>query len=145
MKLKPAFLLAAGAIALAVVTLAPTSAKNAYRLQAQEQYKLVAADGKGQIGCVYCHVAPSGGSNWNKYGNELRTLYFGDAKRDIAQALYLVLKADKDSDGDGFKDALEIIAKTEPGNEKSKPTKTVAALEAELKAAGGVDAFKPKK
>jgi hypothetical protein len=144
MKLKPAFLLAAGAIALAVVSLTPTSAKNAYRLQAQEQYKLVGAD-KKEIGCAYCHTAPTGGSNWNKFGNELRTLYFGDAKRDISQALYLALKADKDSDGDGFKDALEIIAKTEPGNDKSKPTKTVAALEAELKTAGGVDAFKPKK
>jgi hypothetical protein len=145
MKLKPVHILAATGIALAVVTLAPTSAKNAYRLQAQEQYKLVTADGKGAISCTYCHVNPSGGANWNKFGMVAKDLYFGTAKRDIGETLYLTLKADKDSDGDGFKDVLEIVAKTLPGDEKSKPTKTVAALEAELKALGGVDAFKPKK
>lgn len=41
-------------------------------------------------------------------------------------------------------DALEVIAETMPGDEKSEPTPTVAALEEELKKLGGVDAFKSK-
>jgi hypothetical protein len=101
-------------------------------------------DGKGAIGCTYCHTSPSGGGSWNKFGQAMRDLYFGDAKRNVGNMLYLTLKANKDSDGDKYTDVLEIVAKTLPGDASSKPSKTVAALEAELKALGGVDAFKAK-
>ena len=74
-----------------------------------------------------------------------RSIYFGEAKRNISDALYLVLKANKDSDADGYSDTLEIVANTLPGDKASKPTKTVKVLEAELKALGGVDKFKAKK
>lgn len=145
MNLKPAHALGLGALAVAAFTFAPfASAKNAYRLAAQEQFKLLDKNGKGEIGCIYCHASPNGGSNWNKYGQELRGFYFGDAKRKIGEALYLSLKADKDSDGDTYSDVLEVIAKTLPGDASSKPTQSVAALAAELKKLGGVDVFKPK-
>ncbi len=145
MPFKPTYLLVASAVATAVIAFSPTvNARNAYRLQAQTQYKLVTADGKGTIGCIYCHNNASGGGGWNKYGTAVRDLYFGETKQNIAEALYLVLKADKDSDGDGYPDVLEVVSKTLPGDAKSKPTKTAEALTAELKKLGGVDAFKPK-
>jgi hypothetical protein len=135
---KPTQVLAlSAALVLAVGMFAPSSARNAYRLQAIQQYHL------SSMTCTYCHVASTGGGNWNKFGLTVQTEY-DKAKRDIGVALYETLKAGKDSDGDGYSDVLEVVAKTLPGDEKSKPTKTVAALEAELKALGGVDYFKKK-
>ena len=55
----------------------------------------------------------------------------------------MVSKPDKDSDKDGYKDVLEVYAKTLPGDPESKPTTPVAELEAQLEAEGGVDLFKP--
>jgi hypothetical protein len=139
MPLRPTHALAF-AVALVALGIAaqPASARNAYRLQAIQQYKLTG------MNCQYCHVAATGGSNWNKFGTALDAQYTGAAKRDIKQALYLVLKANKDSDGDGYPDVLEVVAKTLPGDAKSKPTKSVAALQADLQKLGGVDAFKAK-
>ncbi len=145
MKLKPAHILGLSSLALAALVLSPLAfAKNSYRIAAQAQFKLLSADGKGEIGCIYCHASPNGGGSWNKYGEALKTQYFGASKRNIADALYQSLKAKKDSDGDKYADVLEVVAKTLPGDATSKPTKTVAVLEAELKKLGGVDAFKPK-
>jgi hypothetical protein len=145
MKLKPAHVLGLGSLALAALLLSPyASAKNAYRIAAQAQFKLLSADGKGDISCTYCHTSPSGGGSWNSFGQQIRGLYFGTSKRNIGDALYQTLKANKDSDGDKFSDLLEVVAKTLPGDASSKPSKTVAVLTAELKKMGGVDAFKPK-
>ena len=138
MTFKPLHWIALSAALVGAATLTPSSAKNAYRLQAIQQYSVTT------MGCIYCHTSPSGGSNWNSFGTALKAVYFGTAKSNISEALYLVLKANKDSDGDGYSDTLEIVAKTLPGDKASKPTKTVKALEAELKALGGVDKFKKK-
>ena len=138
MTFKPIHWLALSAAFVGATTMTPSSAKNAYRLQAIQQYSVTS------MTCAYCHASPSGGSNWNTFGTTLKTQYFGAAKSNIADALYLVLKTNKDSDGDGYTDTLEIVAKTLPGDKASKPTKTVKALEAELKALGGVDKFKKK-
>ena len=138
MTFKPLHWLALSAALIGATTLTPSSAKNAYRLQAIQQYSVTS------MGCIYCHTSPSGGSNWNAFGTALKTIYLGAAKSNISEALYLVLKANKDSDGDGYSDTLEVVAKTLPGDKASKPTKTVKVLEAELKALGGVDKFKKK-
>ena len=96
------------------------------------------------VGCIYCHLRPSGGNGWNAFGTAMKAQYNGAASADIGAALYLTLKANKDSDGDGFSDALEVFAKTLPGDAKSKPAKAKAALEAEFKKAGGVEQYKKK-
>jgi hypothetical protein len=136
--MRPLHFLALSVALLGSAALQPTSARNAYRLQAIQQYKL------SSMSCTYCHVSATGGSNWNRFGTALDATYQGASKRNIRQALYDVLKANRDSDGDGYADVLEVVAKTLPGDAKSKPAKTVPALQAELKKLGGVDAFKPK-
>ncbi len=49
-----------------------------------------------------------------------------------------------DTDKDGYPDALEVFAGTLPGDASSKPAISKDALEAQLKAAGGVELFKPR-
>jgi hypothetical protein len=95
--------------------------------------------------CQYCHVYEDGSVPWNAFGDRVHDALF-DTGNDlnIGNALYTALKDNADSDGDGYTDVLEVVAKTLPGDANSKPTKSVAELEAELKALGGVDAFKPR-
>lgn len=144
--MKATHALAAG-LALAACALPLAGAYPAIRTTMLAQYKLsgaVDANAASQrAGCQYCHVNAGGGAPWNAYGNALRATLNGDAKGNVGDALYLVLKADKDADEDGFSDALEVVAKTLPGNANSKPTQTKAALEAELEKLGGVDHYKP--
>jgi ABC-type Zn uptake system ZnuABC Zn-binding protein ZnuA len=132
----------AGAATLAAAPLA--GARSAYLQQVKEQFDLAESKVVTDAGCQYCHVKKVGGAPWNAFGEKVREFYMAEAKRDVGQALYLTLKADEDSDADGYADALEVLAKTLPGDAKSKPTKTVAALKADLKAAGGVEAYKPE-
>ena len=134
-----------GGMVIAALCIPFASARPAYRAVAIEQLKLADKDGKADnVGCNYCHQAASGGRNWNKWGDAVKAQLAGDAKGNVGDALYLALKADKDSDGDGYTDVLEVVAKTFPGDEKSKPEKPKADLEKMLKDMGGVDAFKPK-
>jgi hypothetical protein len=134
-----------GGLVVTAVCVPFASARPAYRTQAIEQLKLADKDGKADsVSCAYCHQAASGGRNWNKWGDAIKAQLAGDAKGNIGDALYLALKADKDSDGDGFTDVLEVVAKTLPGDEKSKPDKSKEDLAKMLKDMGGVDAFKPK-
>jgi hypothetical protein len=49
-----------------------------------------------------------------------------------------------DTDKDGYPDALEVFAGTLPGDATSKPVISRDALETQLKAAGGVELFKPQ-
>jgi hypothetical protein len=144
--MKPIHLLAASlALSLTLFAVPNATARSAYRQVAIEQLKLMPdKDGKQSVGCQYCHTAAFGGGSWNTFGNAVRTAYLGDAQRNISQALYLTLKANKDSDGDKYPDALEVFAKTMPGDATSKPSKSVAVLQKEFKAKGGVDQYKPK-
>lgn len=115
-------------------------ARGPYRLQAISQFKLVPDDGANRtISCQYCHVNASGGAPWNAFGNQVRSNFQGN----ISNALYEALKAMKDSDGDGYADALAVFAGTLPGDANSKPLVTAAALKANFDKAGGVDLYKP--
>jgi hypothetical protein len=92
--------------------------------------------------CLYCHTDLEA-SDWNPFGLELRNTFKNEGAKRVPESLYLVLKRDKDSDEDGYKDVLEVFAKTLPGDPESKPTAPAVELEAQLEAAGGVDLFKP--
>jgi hypothetical protein len=132
-------------IAITAIATPFADARAGYRLAAQEQYRLLDKAGKGEIGCIYCHTSPNGGTGWNKFGEQLRELYFGNARRNVGDMLYMALRSNKDSDNDGYSDVLEVVAKTLPGDPSSKPSVSVTAVQAELTKVGGVDSFKPKR
>jgi hypothetical protein len=132
-------------IAVGVIAAPISSARPAYRLQAITQLGLTPdANGKATITCQFCHEGPRGGKPWNAFGNNIVASFFGEANKNIAQALYLTLKDRKDSDGDGYDDVLEILGNGRPGNAKIMPRTPKDTLEAQLKILGGVDYFKPK-
>ena len=125
---------------LAVAVVASSAmARPPYRVQAIKQLQLAADAGDVRtVTCQYCHVNPGGGAPWNVWGENVRSNFKGN----ISEALFEAVKAMKDSDGDGYEDALEIFAGTLPGDPASKPNKDKAALKASFDKAGGVDMFK---
>jgi hypothetical protein len=106
-----------------------------YRDQAVRQFKLSNA----RVGCTYCHVNASGGAPWNAFGEAVQAKLSGD----ISAALFAVLSAKKDADGDGYADMLEVFAGTLPGNKDSAPLVATGALEIAFGKAGGLDQYKP--
>jgi hypothetical protein len=133
------------AVVAALAALSPlASARAPYVNGTKVLFKLDKDPTYSKAGCKYCHINAFGGAGWNGFGTALRDQYFGAAKSNFNQALYLQLKANKDTDADGFSDVLEVVAKTLPGDAASKPTKKVADLQKDLTKLGGVDAFKPK-
>jgi hypothetical protein len=109
-------------------------ARPPYRNQVISQYHMASG-----VTCQYCHVNPGGGAPWNEFGKLLQANWANGA----GPALYESLKAMKDSDGDGYEDALEVFAGTLPGSADSKPNVEKAFLKANFDKAGGVDLFKP--
>ncbi len=140
--MKPIHLIALAGF-LAAFAFSFAGARSSYSSQVFSQYKLEKDPTITKSGCKFCHTTAFGGQGWNKFGSALKTQWEGAADKKIQEALYLVLKENKDSDADGFSDALEIVAKTLPGDAKSKPSTTAAELETQLKKLGGIEAFKP--
>jgi hypothetical protein len=113
-----------------------SSAFPAYRQQLVKQYHLV----DKRVTCGYCHTNPGGGSGWNAFGTQLKTLNKGN----IAKALYDVLENDTDADKDGYKDALEVFAGTLPGDKNSLPLVDAQTLETNFESAGGLELYQPE-
>jgi hypothetical protein len=133
------------AVSVLIAALSPLAgARSTYLAEAKVLLKLDKDPTITAAGCKYCHIQTFGGAGWNTFGTGMRDQYLGAAKSNSKQAMYLQLKANKDSDSDGYSDVLEIVAKTLPGDAKSKPSKKVVDLQKDLKKLGGVDAFKPK-
>ena len=128
-------------LAIAVVGAQVSSARSTYRPIVLKQYKLEKNASANKAGCQFCHVNAFGGSGWNGFGQALKDQLATSSG--VNQALFDLLKKNADSDKDGFKDVLEVVAGTLPGDAKSKPTAKAADLEAKLKKMGGVSAFKP--
>ncbi len=139
MRLKAVHVAALAILGLTAIPL--VSARPAHRLQAIAQLGLQAE----KVTCQYCHLNATGRAPWNAFGDNVRAEWNGAGNKVFADALYLALKARKDSDGDGYDDVLEVVAWTQPGNKDSVPNIPKDTLEAELKAWGGVDRFKAKK
>jgi hypothetical protein len=125
-------------------------AKNTYRLAAITQFKLSpdTEDGTRLVLCTYCHVNNSGNKPWNSFGINLQSTFRNETDTSLSNtirikdALFKVLVKKLDSDNDGYYDALEVFAKTLPGNDASKPTLEPAKLEAQFKDAGGFAQYK---
>jgi hypothetical protein len=140
--MKPSHLIVLSSV-LVTLVYSVAGARSSYGNLAFSQYQLQKDATITKAGCKFCHNSAFGGESWNKFGIALKTQWEGAANRKIQDALYLVLKENKDSDSDGYNDALEVIAKTLPGDAKSKPSATIVELEAQLKKLGGVEVFKP--
>ncbi len=140
--MKPSHLIVFASI-LAALAYSVAGARSSYSSLAFSQYQLGKDALVTKSGCKFCHSTAFGGGTWNKFGAALKTQWEGAANKKIQDALYLVLKENQDSDSDGYNDALEVMAKTLPGDAKSKPSASVPDLEAQLKKLGGIEAFKP--
>ncbi|GEM48032.1 thrombospondin type 3 repeat-containing protein [Deinococcus cellulosilyticus] len=115
-----------------------------YRLQAIKQFHYKGSTlKKSTMACTFCHVQDSGGAPWNPFGENLRKTFRENPDRSVAEALYLVLEQDLDSDGDGYSDVLEVYAHTFPGNAENKPEKSVDALKTAFEKAGGLEQYAP--
>jgi hypothetical protein len=142
--MKPAhFILSLFGIGIVAITLSSGAlARPIYNAIMEHQYGIREDKNARASTCLYCHTDLEG-DDWNAFGLELRNTFKNEGAKRIPESLYLVLKRDKDSDEDGYKDVLEVFAKTLPGDPESKPTESAAELEAQLEAEGGVDLFKP--
>lgn len=117
-------------------------ARPVYRSQAIDQLHIEGSKLSAKtMACTYCHVNASGGAPWNAFGEALKKGFRDHPKAKFDAVLYEVLAANRDSDEDGYPDALEVFAKTLPGDAKSKPTPTLADLRAAFDAAGGVKQY----
>lgn len=141
--MKPIHLMTTTSALLLACVFSFAGARSTYGSLLSSQYKLEKDPVIKKAGCQFCHSTAFGGRSWNKFGDSIRTQFDGAANRKIQDALYLVLKENQDSDSDGYSDALEVVAKTLPGDAKSKPSARIGDLEEQLKKLGGIDAFKP--
>lgn len=121
-----------------------------YRLLAAQQLGYDRDDPLWQLSgkvlpCTTCHVRPQGGPPWNAFGESLRAGFRAHPQASFGDVLYGVLQANADADGDGYPDALEFFARTLPGDPKSHPDQTVAALQIAFEQAGGLSQYAPKK
>lgn len=96
------------------------------------------------MSCTFCHVNKQGGAPWNVFGQALKAGFVANPKTSFGDVLYTVLKANGDSDGDGYPDAIEVFAHTLPGDPASHPDRPLAELQQEFDAAGGVVIYAPK-
>jgi hypothetical protein len=128
-------------LAVAIVGTTISSARSTYRPITLKQFKLEKNAAANKAGCQLCHLQAFGGAGWNGFGQALKGQMATSSG--VNQALFDLLKKNADSDKDGFKDVLEVVAGTLPGDAKSKPTAKATDLEAKLKKMGGVSAFKP--
>ena len=144
MRMKPVtFLLAVGLILLARPFVANVMARPAYNAIMTHQYQL-REDKELRSTCLYCHTTEEGGDDWNAFGLNMREVFFDQGNRRVPETLYETLKLNLDSDKDGYRDILEVIGKSFPGDPKSTPTASVADLEKQLQEMGGLEAFKPQ-
>ncbi len=143
-RMKPAhFILGILSIAALATTLSSRAlARPIYNAIMEHQYGIREDKNARASTCLYCHTDLEG-SDWNPFGLQLRNTFKNEGEKRLPESLYLVLKRGKDSDQDGYKDVLEVFARTLPGDPESKPTVPAAELEAQLEAEGGVDLFKP--
>ena len=142
--MKPVGFMAVVAAACVLIPLASkVSARPAYNAIMTYLYNL-REDKELRSTCLYCHTEADGGDLWNPFGTLMRDVFRKEGGRRVPETLFETLKRDLDSDEDGYRDILEVVGKSFPGNPKSVPALSISELEAKLEEMGGLDAFKPQ-
>ncbi|GHF59337.1 hypothetical protein HNQ07_003885 [Deinococcus metalli] len=149
---RPAWVLPGTLAALVVLSVPVASAMPRYRLQAIPQLHYDRGNALWELdrrvmACTFCHVNDSGGAPWNPFGQALQAAFRQDAaaggKARFPDVLYAVLRSGDDADGDGYPDALEVYARTLPGDPHSVPDRPLPELRAAFDAAGGAAQYAP--
>ena len=134
---------------LALVTLGSAPALPKYRMQAIPQLHYDEGQELWQfdrrvMACSYCHVKDTGGAPWNPFGQAIQAEFQASGgKAKFPQVLHSLLRADRDSDADGYPDALEVFARTLPGDPASRPKESLTELRAAFEASGGTERYAP--
>jgi hypothetical protein len=107
---------------------------------AQLDYKSRPNTALAQSGCQLCHIKPSGDAPWNPFG--LAVGFWRGKKQSVPDAMYSALRYGGDTDRDGFPDALERFAGTDPQDRDSKPSEDLETLRKRFDAALEAGTFK---
>jgi hypothetical protein len=99
----------------------------------QLDYKTRSNTALAQSGCQLCHIKPTGDAPWNPFG--LAVGFWRGKKQNVSDAMYSALRYGGDTDRDGFPDALERFAGTDPQNRDSKPSEDLETLRKRFDAA----------
>lgn len=141
MSRRPGSVLGILAVGAAAVPLALASP--AYREQAIRQFHYEGSVlSRRTMACTFCHVNDRGGAPWNAFGEALKTGFRDKPTAKFDAVLYEVLAAGGDADEDGYGDALEVFARTLPGDAASVPKESLAALRARFEKAGGIEQYR---
>ncbi len=129
--MKPSSLL----ILAAVLCAAPLAvSRSGYEAQVYKVFKLerVPQSALAMANCQICHVNAKGDAPWNAFG--LAVGFWRGKKQTIQDALYSAIHYGGDTDRDGYPDALEAVAGTNPSERDDKPRLTLEELKAKFDA-----------
>ena len=122
-------------ILLVALIAAPLAlSRSGYEAQAYKVYKLerVPQSALATANCLICHVNAKGDAPWNAFG--LAVGFWRGRKQAIQDALYSAISYGGDSDRDGYPDALEAIAGTNPSDRDDKPSAKLEELKTKFDA-----------
>ena len=124
-----------GVVALGLVWTQIAGARSGFAdvAAAQFDYKSRANTALAQSGCQLCHVKPTGDAPWNPFG--LAIGFWRGKKQNVPDAMYSALRYGGDTDRDGYPEALERFAGTDPQNRDSKPSEALETLRQRFNAA----------
>ena len=106
--------------------------RSGYEAQAYKVFKLerVPQSALATANCQTCHVNAKGDAPWNAFG--LAVGFWRGKKQTVQDALYSALRYGGDTDRDGYPDALEGMAGTNPSDRDDKPSTKLEALKAKF-------------
>jgi mono/diheme cytochrome c family protein len=122
-------------VAFATLLLAPLAlSRSGFEAQAYRVFKLerVPQSALATAQCQICHVNAKGDAPWNPFG--LAVGFWRGKKQSIQDALYNAVRYGGDSDRDGYPDALERMAGTNPDDRDSKPSASLEDLKKQFDA-----------
>ncbi|GGK31629.1 hypothetical protein GCM10008955_26820 [Deinococcus malanensis] len=147
-------LLGAALAGLTLLSVPAALALPTYRKQAAQQFRYDRDNplwdlDRRVVPCTYCHIRVTGGAPWNPFGEAIRAAFRADAQAGkhskFPVILHGLLASEGDADKDGYSDALEVYARTLPGDDTSYPRTAEKEVRAAYENAGGAQQYLPPK